>query len=199
MTKAKILVLSDVHYPLTDPDEILGIINDERPDKIIVVGDGARDVSYVEKFLAFLQTSSCKNCVLINGDSDASPSGAKSLKLNLNGREFVFIHGHQFNVWSEGITKKVASLLKKLDPDLPVWAFAIWSRIKSRTKSPYIILGHSHALKFFPRLRVASAGCLTTAKNVYNDRGYIVINAEDDGEVELSVNELPGGKQVFDI
>ena len=51
--------------------------------------------------------------------------------------------------------------------DLPVLGFAIISKIRSRSFRTYLILGHSHALRFFPELEVACAGCLTTEKNVY--------------------------------
>jgi uncharacterized protein len=188
----KILVLSDIHYPLTDTNELFSVINKELPDRIILLGDVVQDTSLMPEFLKLLETrSSCRDYVLVRGDSDevtAAPS-IKSLRLNLKGKDFIFIHGHQFNVWSEKFTKKVSNILKKFDRNLPVLAYAVISRIKSQNFEAYLILGHSHALKFFPRLRVACAGCLTLEKNIYNDRGYLVIDDGTDA-LQLFVNRL---------
>lgn len=199
MTLTKILVISDVHYPSTDTKEILSIISKEAPDKLIVLGDMGHSLSNAQELIQILQTCACKDQVFISGDSDTSVPAVKSLTLNLNERKFLFIHGHQFNVVSEGFTRKLAAFLKKLNRNLPVLAYATYSRIRSRSRSTYIILGHSHALVYFPRLRVVSSGCLTNEKNVYNDRGYVSIAAGNKDEVQLSVNRLGGEKTVYEI
>lgn len=199
MTLAKILVLSDLHYPNTEGEEILGIIAKEMPDKLVILGDCVQEARYAREFSELLQSSSCKDFVLIKGDGDDPIHALKSLNLNLNGREFIFIHGHQYNLLSEVITKDVASTLKKLNKYLPVLAYATFSRIRLRNRSTYLILGHSHALKFYPRLRVACAGCLTTRKNIYNDRGYIIITAENDKDVQLCINRFEGERSVYEI
>ena len=194
----KILVISDTHYPHTDTEQLLGIINKELPDKTIFLGDNVQNVSYTEEFLRLVQTTSCKDCVFIVGDDDYSPQGEKSLNLILNGRKFFFIHGFQYNVGSENITAKIASILRRINRNLPLLGYAVISKIKSRTYNTYLILGHSHALKFFPRLKVACAGCLATDKNIYNDRGYLVIDALD-GKVFLRVEKLGDSPRVFEI
>jgi uncharacterized protein len=196
----KILVLSDVHYPRTDVKEILTIIRTELPDKMVILGDSVYEPSYFGEFKKLLQTSACQDFAWITGDSDPNIAGVKSLKLVLNGREFLFLHGHQFNVWSERFTKEVTSLMKKIHRRLPVLGFAASSRVRSKGRSSYLILGHTHALNFYPRLKVACAGCLTTEKNLYNDRGYIVITAAENGkDLELSLNRCTGEKSFYRI
>lgn len=193
----KILVLSDIHYPRTNIEELRDIIRKERPERTIFLGDSVYNVGYVEEFVKLVQTVlSTGEYVLVSGDSDSTipVQSVSSLDLDLDGRKFIFIHGHQFNVWSEKITKKMAYFLKKFDKDLPSLAYATYSRIKLRNFHSYLILGHSHALKYFPRLKVACSGCLTTEKNVYSDRGYIVISAENDG-LSLSVIGLGESKK----
>ena len=194
----KILVMSDTHYPITDTKQFLSIISQERPDKIIFLGDNVQNISYTEEFIRLVQASICKDYVFIVGDDDISMKGEKSLTLNLKGRKLIFIHGFQYNLSSEKNTYRIASAFRKINRDLPILGYAVLSKIKSRTNNTYMILGHSHALKFFPRLKVACAGCLTTEKNLYNDRGYLIINAENDS-VLLSVNRLGGDIRIFNI
>ncbi len=195
----RILVLSDIHYPHADGREILNIINGERPDKLILLGDIATDVDSANEFFQIVKNSGCRDYATISGDEDVITSSARSLKMSLNGRRFIFIHGHQFNVLSEKITGIIASILKKINPTLPVLAFAMVSRIRSRNRASYLILGHSHALGYFPRLRVVCSGCLTNEKNIFNDTGYVVVVSALDGTVRLSLNRTNGEKQVFEI
>src|ERR1700722_18313832 len=89
----KILVMSDTHYPITDTKQFLSIISQERPDKIIFLGDNVQNISYTEEFIQLVQTSICKDYVFIVGDDDISMKGEKSLALNLKGRKLIFIHG----------------------------------------------------------------------------------------------------------
>jgi predicted phosphodiesterase len=194
----RILVISDTHYPLTDEKEILGIIGRERPDKLIVLGDIAESPSYAQEFMQILRSSSCKDQVFIRGDNDAQVPALKSYKMNLDGRELVFIHGHQYNVVSERFTKRLAYFLKKFNRNLPVFGYALYSRVKSGSRRSFIFLGHSHALVYFPRLRVASCGCQSSTQNVYNDRGYLTIESRD-ARVELSVYSKTGTKKTFEI
>jgi predicted phosphodiesterase len=200
VTRAKILVISDIHYPLTDVAEILSIISKEAPDKLIILGDVGQSPVYAQDFICILEKCPCQDQTFIRGDNDISvPIAIKSLKLDLNGREFLFIHGHQFNVASEGFTKKLARFLKRINKNLPALAYATYSRTRSKSRKSYLILGHSHALVYFPHLRVASSGCFTNAQNVYNDRGYVSIVADND-VVQLIINRLTdGSREVFEI
>jgi putative phosphoesterase len=193
----KILVLSDIHYPLTDRDRLAAVISQEKADKTVFLGDNVEDEACAEEFLQFLADIGCRNYVLIKGDNELSLPYEKSLELAVQGRSFTFVHGYQFNIRDDRATGRIASALKKLNKKLPVLAYAVFSKIRSRTTG-YLILGHAHALEFFPKLKVAIAGCLTTDKNIYNDRGYIVIFADDKG-VTLTLRPLEGRDRVFEI
>ena len=105
--------MSDTHYPLTDTKQFLSIINEERPDKTIFLGDNVQNISYADEFLRLIQTSPCKDYSFIVGDHDFSQHGEKSLTLDLNGRKLIFIHGFQFNLHSEYMTGRLASTLRK--------------------------------------------------------------------------------------
>jgi uncharacterized protein len=185
----KILILSDIHYPLTNKNELLEIINRERPDKVILLGDTIQKTNDVRDFDHLIQTATCHDFTFITGDEDPPHLGTESLNLNLSGRKFLFVHGFQFNLSSEDNTRKVAKTMRKIHKNLPVLGYALISKIRSRSFGTYLILGHSHALKFFPRLKVACAGCLTTEGNLYNDRGYLVLERRGKA-VTISINAL---------
>jgi putative phosphoesterase len=186
----KILVLSDIHYPFTDRNRLVKIVTEEKADKVIFLGDNINSETYSEEFLQFVAEMGCRDYVLIKGDNEISLPYEKSLKLAIEGRSFTFVHGYQFDIRDDNSTGRIASALKKVNERLPVLAYAVLSKARSGT-SGYLILGHSHALAFFPRLKVACAGCLTTGKNIYNDRGYIVISASDN-KVTLTLKPFDG-------
>jgi len=194
----KILVLSDIHYPFTDRIRLAAIINEEKPDRTIFLGDNVSDETHAKEFLRFISETGCHDYVLIKGDNDIALTYEKELEMNIDGRSFKFVHGYQFSVGGEQTTARIASVLKKVHERLPVLAYAIFSKAKSRSNG-YLILGHSHALAFFPRLRVACAGCLTTEKNIYNDRGYVVISSGEGSGVMLNIKRLDHRDATFEI
>lgn len=183
----KIVVLSDLHYPQTCEDELKRIIVEERADKIIFLGDSVEEEDEVSSFLELIflsrsgngdeSSKSNSDVLFVRGDDDSSLLPCKnSIKINLGKCNFTFLHGHQFDIGSESLTKNIASLLRRVNGRLPLLIYSIVARTRNRTKrSDFLILGHTHALEYFPRLRVACAGCLTNQVNLYNDRGYIVI------------------------
>lgn len=189
----RLLILSDVHYPYTDEAVLLDILREEKnADKIIFLGDNVREDRNGPKFLDLIKkTKDLKDVVFIRGnhDGEAIPC-VDSFKLILNGKKLTFMHGDQFKIGSEGSTHKFGSILKKIHRELPVLAFATVARIKHQNKSgEYLILGHSHALASFRRLRVVCVGCLTNEKSLYNEKGYVVIESEG-SEFNLSLISL---------
>jgi uncharacterized protein len=194
----KILILSDIHYPLTSKNELLEIINLERPDKVIFLGDTIQKTSDTHDFDHLVQTTTCHDFSFITGDEDPPHLGTESLHLTLSGRKFLFVHGFQFNLSSEDNTRKLAKTLRKVHKNLPLFGYSLISKIRSRSFRTYLILGHSHALKFFPRLKVACAGCLTTEGNLYNDRGYLVLEERGDA-VTILVKRLGVAPLVYEI
>jgi uncharacterized protein len=196
---AKVLVLSDIHYPNTHKEVILKILEQESPDRLILLGDCVLEEAYTGEFQNFLKTIPCQDYILISGDEGSSLPGVKYYELVVNGRKFVFTHGHQFNLISEVTTKNIVRFFKAISPGLPVLGYALAARLRSRNRNAYIVLGHSHALKFFPRLRVVCAGCLTEKDNLYFDRGYVAIASDSEGAVVLSVRKINGKTSTFEI
>ena len=194
----KTLVLSDIHYPFTDRKRLASIINEEKPNTTIFLGDNVSDAPYAAEFLRFMKEIGCRDYVLIRGDNDISLPYEKEAVLNFDGRSFKFVHGYQFNIGDDRTTGRIVTILKKINESLPVLAYAILSKAKSRTNG-YLILGHSHALAFFPRLKVACAGCLTTEENIYNDMGYIVITSGEGSGVTLNLKRLDYQVTTFEI
>lgn len=194
----RLVILSDIHFPYTDEDVLLDILLKEKDaDKVIFLGDNVREDQDGPKFLDLIKRATdLKDVVFIRGnhDREAIPC-ISSLELILGGKKFTFIHGSQFKIGSDSSTNKFASTLKRINRKLPVLAFATVAKVRNRSKSgDYLILGHSHALAFFPRLGVACAGCFTNEKSFYNDRGYIVIESGGTG-LNLTLFSLSAGSE----
>jgi len=194
--KMRFLVLSDIHYPVTDKMELSNIIRQAKADKVVFLGDNVQDDRYVGEFLEVVRSAGCRDCTFLLGDEDAGIPGKRYHEVTVGNRRLIFTHGNQFNISSEKSTKRFARALKKIHRLLPVLAFVVSAKVRTRTDSGYLILGHSHALAFFPRLRVGCAGCLTTKKNVYSERGYIIVDVGED-QVSLSTIALDGPRHTF--
>jgi predicted phosphodiesterase len=188
-------VLSDIHFPETLPDELAQIIKMENADTTVFLGDSIAARS-VEPFAEFVQNSGARNPIFVIGDNEVE-SGlsvelpyVESYETALGNAKFTFMHGHQFNVRSDNTTASIASMLKKLNRNLPLVCYGLKAKVQCR-KSGYLVLGHCHALAFFARLKVACAGCLTTSTELYNDRGYMII--QDSGSartINLTLKRL---------
>jgi predicted phosphodiesterase len=175
----KLLVLSDLHYPQIRQGEISRIVEKEEADEVVFLGDCVYQDDRVSEFLEIMDAIKSRSRVaaFIRGDEDSAllPS-IKSFKISFCKRNFVFVHGHQFNFGSEGFTEKIVSLLQRANGTFPLFTYSVVAKVRERTqKDEFLILGHTHALQCFPRLRVACAGCLTNVAHLYHDRGYIVI------------------------
>ena len=188
----KILVLSDVHYPLIDDADLSSIIREEKSDKIIFLGDSVSEARHVSGFLDIVKKSqeTLSDVVFIQGDEDSEFLPCVDLvAFELDGSRFVFVHGDKFNIGSEHLTFSLASALHKINKTLPAVAYATVGKIRYGKIQDYLILGHAHVLAYFPRLKVVCAGCLTKTNNLYNDRGYVIIESDYDG-VTLTVKRL---------
>jgi len=120
-------VLSDLHYPEIRKDEISRIIKkEEEVGEVVFLGDCVVQDDRVSEFLEIVDRlmSKCK-VSLIKGDEDSAllhPT-IKSLKINFGKRDFVFIHGHQFNFGSEGLTENIVSLLQRANRTFPLLTY----------------------------------------------------------------------------
>jgi predicted phosphodiesterase len=191
----KILVLSDIHYPITKTAELVEVIKKESAHKTIFLGDSIVEGD-VSGFKELIEGAGVQNPIFIIGDNEIEAGLAsalpfvESLKLTVGSVKFTFIHGHQFNIRSDGVTGWIARIFKKIDKRLPLLAYSLRARMRSHTDG-YLVLGHCHALTFFPRIKVATAGCLATAPKLFRDRGYIVIQSSPENEkVSLLLKNL---------
>jgi predicted phosphodiesterase len=188
----KILVLSDIHYPISDSKLIKRILLREKPQKLVLLGDIINDKGYAKKFFSLIPKRLKKQTYFVQGDEDRVKADYDMLKLEDAGKKFIFIHGHQFNVMhSEKTTYFLATVFKLFNYALPLFAFALKARKKLALTDEYLFLGHSHGLKRFKSIKTICCGTLSNLDIVYKDKGYVVIS---DGKIELKTT---GGKPVI--
>ena len=178
----KILVLSDIHYPFTDVDAIKTAIKSESPDKLVLLGDTIEKAGTERDFQSLIPKSLGRNTYYVMGDEDKIKAKYEILRIKVGKRKFVFVHGHQFNIGSDRVTACIASAFKIFGSGLPLFAFSERARKKLRLTDEYLVLGHTHGLKYFESIRTVCSGTMSELKGVYNDRGYVVIN---NGDIEL--------------
>lgn len=168
----KLLVLSDVHFPYTNANFIKNLLKQIDPDKIILLGDIFEEKQGAERFFDLLKSY---RYIMINGDNDKIKS-IDIYRETIDGKKFVFMHGHQFQIINEKTTGKLALVGKRLHQDLPLILHALYARVALHLANEYLILGHTHALRYIKLLRTAYAGTLYKFGGwVYADRGYIII------------------------
>ncbi|AAK41816.1 metallophosphoesterase family protein [Saccharolobus solfataricus] len=180
----KILVLSDIHYPYCDIDEINKIMLSERPSLTVLLGDII--VSKSEDYRNFIDKLKIrKNIIYVKGDEDKFRGDFDLIKIKNNGKRFILLHGHQY--FNENNEYSLAKVLKKMNDNIPPLLFCIFFRIMLRNFKDTIILGHSHALRFFKTINCVNAGTLSNVINLYNDRGYVVL---DNGNIKLVQSKI---------
>ncbi|WP_338598484.1 metallophosphoesterase family protein [Sulfolobus tengchongensis] len=171
----KILILSDIHYPFCDVNEINEIIVNEKPSLIILLGDII--VSNEEDYRKFLSNLKIrKNIIYVKGDEDKCRGDFDIIRVKNNGKYYTLLHGHQFV--NEEKEYSIANKLRKINEDIPPFLFCVFFRVMLRNFKDTLVLGHSHALRYFKSIRCANAGTLTSLQNLYNDKGYVVIDRD---------------------
>ena len=164
----KVIVLSDIHYPHCDEGLILSIIRREDPDLVVLLGDIVTE--RVEGYREFLKRLP-SNTVYVKGDGDIIDGDTEYLEVESCGKRFIMFHGHQ--LLNESTQSFLARSLKRVNYYLPVLGYCLLARLKF--PKGYLILGHSHALVNFKKIKCANAGTMSLIKNIYNDRGYLKI------------------------
>lgn len=171
----KILVLSDIHYPYTNKNRIRDIIKKEEPDVTVLLGDIIEKQGYDKDFFRFISRITRKNYYFLKGDEDKVNYGLPNLLLQDGKRKYFFYHGNKLQGMSDEKTGFFVKKMKNLNPKLPLFLFAFAARIRKPFFKGEIVLGHAHAMFRFNILRVSGAGTMTYLKNIYNDKGYLVI------------------------
>ncbi|ARM76924.1 metallophosphoesterase family protein [Acidianus manzaensis] len=167
----KVLVLSDIHYPHCNIDEIREITRRENPSLIILLGDIIVSQDY-KTFLDKLQAKT--QIVYVKGDEDKCDGDTDILKLKNYNKNYLLLHGHQY--FNERNEYQLAKFLMKINKNIPPFLFCLFFRLALKNLDNFLILGHSHALKYFKSIRCANAGTLSLVNNLYNDRGYIILD-----------------------
>jgi len=162
----KILVLSDLHYPYCSINELLKIINKEKPDKIIFLGDITNNGEY-EKLMRYLGRYRDKIEYICGDNEELFKIKCKKYLIINN---ILLYHGQSLNLLSERLTKIIAKVIGKISKRILKEIIALRAK-----KSKYIvIIGHSHLLGKSYFFNVYFAGTLTK-KSYFCERGYIVI------------------------
>jgi len=169
----KVVILSDIHYPNCNINEINEILIRENPSLIVLLGDiiTERETDY-RIFINKLKIK--RNIIYIRGDEDKVKGDTDVLKLRNNNKTYLLLHGHQY--FDEKYEFRIARFLKKINRNLPPLLFCLAFKVLLRDFKDYIILGHSHALVNFKNIMCVNAGTMSTISNLYNDRGYVVIS-----------------------
>ncbi len=89
----KILIFSDTHGNKRAVLSILKIIEENRPDALIHLGDGAGDLKSIEK-------SAEMPVYAVGGNCDMPFSAPEILIIELGGLKFMLCHGHRYRVKS---------------------------------------------------------------------------------------------------
>lgn len=151
----------------------------EKPSLTVLLGDIV--VSKSEDYRNFINSLKIrKNIIYVRGDEDKFRGDFDLVKIKNNGRRFILLHGHQY--FNESDEYSIAKILKKINDNIPPFLFCIFFRIMLMNFNATIILGHSHALRYFKSINCVNAGTLSNVENLYNDRGYVVI---EKGNVKL--------------
>ena len=177
--KGKVLILSDIHYPYCDMNQINEIILNEKPSLIILLGDII--TKNKKDYITFMNSLAVRrNVIYVRGDDDKLKGDVDIVRLRINNRSFTLLHGHQY--FKQNIEYNLAKFLKKINSKIPPLLFCLAFRLFLRTND-CLILGHSHVLAYFRSLNCANAGTLSNIENLYNDKGYITI--DERGNIEL--------------
>jgi len=206
----KILVLSDIHYPLPESELFEEIINDENPDKVFLLGDNVDNykttydlLDLYEEFIHKLSSIfPLEKTALIIGDNDYQGDDRIVNYINsldkLNNNAFTYTYKNLFlfhgNIENGNRTMEIlgkyAGLVMKgvnktLLPEL------LMKRIRSmhNIKDDKIVLaGHIHYLGYVKG--GVFCGTLNTEPIIYKGKdslGYVTIQESDD---EISYDDI---------
>lgn len=160
----KYLVVSDIHGSSYYVRKIEEIINREKPDKIILLGDlyyhGPRNPlteEYAPKDVADILNSHKDKILAVRGNCDAEVDQMisefkfeENLRIEIGGKKFFFTHGHKFNMdfWpKEDFDVLVyghfhTGFIKEFEGKLFINAGSI-SLPKNGTKNSYLTIGET--------------------------------------------------------
>jgi predicted phosphodiesterase len=209
----RILILSDVHYPVPSIETVKSIIAKESFDKLIFLGD-VIDTTYSSMDFASLWKEFFNNVfsivplskiVVLYGDNDISITvkgtaskvanyeleiakaiGIPALKTYRLGNMF-FFHG---NMETSHLVEKIGYYAVKTANRLGATniipkQLALTIESKYKTEKMYNFFGHIHLLQKYDDIKAVFCGTLNSQNIIYqNSIGYVVIETNDNYEIE---------------
>ncbi len=210
----KLLVISDLHYPLPYSRLYPKVIRKEKPDIVVLLGDvvaanNSREI--VEVYKRFIKEYVCvfptKNTVFLVGDNEGRNSdyslnrqvfnflkGIPKLNKDLltySYKNLFFFHGNlESSFRQESAGRKIAKAFASLDKRIVPYLLAKAVRHKFGLKRNTIaLLGHLHYLGFSDNS--VFCGTFSKEREVYaaeDSLGYVVVNIY--GEQEIGKKDI---------
>jgi len=170
----RILVLPDVHYPATRLD-VLELALSGDYDEVVLLGDAVDERERLADLMGLVGRSAGR-VTLVRGDNEER-MGIGGLESYEPRRGLVLVHGHIANLGSEGFTKLLARMGRRVSRGLVLGFYA--ARLSRR--DALVVAGHAHALGYSRRFRVAFAGSLSlpSPSRPFNEVGYAVIDGDE--------------------
>ena len=163
----KLLIVSDIHGSGYYADKIKKLVEEEKPDKLILLGDlyyhGPRNpltLEYAPKEVADILNSHKDTILAVRGNCDAEVDQMisefkieENIRLEIGGKKFFFTHGHKYNIdfWpNEEFDVLVyghfhTGFIKEKDGKLFVNSGSI-SLPKNNTKNSYLIIDDNNVI-----------------------------------------------------
>ncbi len=206
----KILVLSDIHYPLPDSDLFVNIIMSEKPDKVILLGDNVdnyntgRDLLdiYKEFIEIYKKIFPLEKTIVMIGDNDYQDRQdvfdyVKSIP-KINGKNIItysyknlfLFHGNlETSHWQEAIGKYAGIVSAKISTSLLPQMLARQVIKKYQIPNNFIVLlGHIHYLGYVNS--AVFCGTLNKERIIYPKNmsmGYVII---EDSSKKIDKNDI---------
>lgn len=200
----RLLILSDVHYPIGSMDEVKKIIRKTNPDDVAFLGDnidprnGEDAVAVYRRFVALISgVFPISRTILMLGDGDYLFQGKKgavlryvnSLKtanadhLVYRKGNMVFSHGNvERSRHLERMGKSIVefSVSRRIHRIIPVLV-AFWARMSLHARrGDYLFLGHIHFLGKSEINRTTFCGTLNRNASYFAEEslGYVIVEHE---------------------
>ena len=197
--KMKLLIISDVHYPDKSSLGIFDIIEKEKPDNIVLLGDNVdpkigkkKALDLYREFLhVFSQHFSIADTILLLGDNDCSD---KALEHYLHAMDFMngislfsfrignmfFFHGNIERYKSaEKMGSTIGNILSRISPGFIPSTMALLTRFKYHFTKGYLFLGHIHILSMNKKDifcgTLSSKNTLSGLEGRADKKGYVIV------------------------
>ncbi len=196
----KTLILSDIHYPISKISTIEEILNQQKPDNVILLGDIIEPFNGMKSILdlhkEFIQLFSkifpMNKTVYILGDNDYEKDKGIEEYLNklekVNDDLFIFKSGNMMfyhgniennNKLMESFGLHIGRVLDRINENIFPLLLSVVINVKLVSPKYYKFIGHIHLLKKLRISKTTFCGTLNPGRIIYSKEkslGYIIIN-----------------------